>query len=185
MPLVECLYVNSTQHCCILLSVTALMHPEHEVLAANQIPFSLERLSKTHPSCRCCSDAARRDAAEEEVPAGQVPVCAAHCWRRRPLPLQTQQELGRRRRPRVWLRRDPAGELAPPHVLTLIHFQDFCDAHGSSLWIFFFFFFVADFSHAGRPDRSVPGPHEGSLPNERQLHDAEHQPVVHPGAGPR
>lgn len=45
--------------------------------------------------------------------------------------------------------------------------------------------FIAGLSDIGRFDWCGPGPHEGSLPNECQLHDAEHQHVVHSGAGTR
>lgn len=44
---------------------------------------------------------------------------------------------------------------------------------------------VADLSDIGRFDWCGPGPHEGSLPDKCQPHDAEHQHVVHSGAGTR
>lgn len=45
--------------------------------------------------------------------------------------------------------------------------------------------FSAGLADAGRLDGRVPGPHEGSFSDHGQSHDAEHQPVVHPGAGTR
>lgn len=45
--------------------------------------------------------------------------------------------------------------------------------------------FLAGLSDIGRFDWCGPGPHEGSLSNQRQPHDAEHQHVVHSGAGTR
>lgn len=45
--------------------------------------------------------------------------------------------------------------------------------------------FAAGLADIGRLDGRVPGPHEGALSNHRKSHDAEYQPVVHPGAGTR
>lgn len=45
--------------------------------------------------------------------------------------------------------------------------------------------FIAGLSDLGRFDWRGSGPHEGSLPNKCQPHDAEHQLVVHSGAGTR
>ncbi len=44
---------------------------------------------------------------------------------------------------------------------------------------------VAGLSDIGRFDWCGPGPHEGPLPDNCQSHDAEHQHVVHSGAGTR
>lgn len=44
---------------------------------------------------------------------------------------------------------------------------------------------VAAISDHGRVDWCGPGPHEESLPDQCQSHDAQHQHVVHPGAGTR
>ena len=44
---------------------------------------------------------------------------------------------------------------------------------------------IADLIDIGRFDWCSPGPHEVSLPGECQPHDAEHQHVVHSGAGTR
>lgn len=42
---------------------------------------------------------------------------------------------------------------------------------------------VAGLADPGRLDRCGPGPHEDSLPDQCQPHDAQHQHVVHAGSG--
>lgn len=84
------------------------------------------------------SDDPRCHFTEEEVPAGQVPVCAAHCGRCSSFPLQTQQELRRCRWPRFWVWRVSVGELL---VLCSVQFFTICYWSVSSdivmvMWLF-------------------------------------------------
>lgn len=65
----------------------------------------------SHPVVVLFSDDPRCHFTEEEVPAGQVPVCAAHRGRCGSFPLQTQQELSCCRWPRFWVWRVSVGEL--------------------------------------------------------------------------
>lgn len=132
------------------------------------------------------SDDPRCHFAEEEVPAGQVPVCAAHCGRCRSFPLQTQQELSRCRRPRFWVWRVSVGELLVSRSVKCFHVCYWSVSSDIAMVMSWSCdCFVAGLSDVGWFDWCGPGPHEGSLPNKCQPHDAEHQPVVHPGAGTR
>lgn len=53
------------------------------------------------------------------------------------------------------------------------------------LWVMLFFSAIAGILDIRWFDWCSPGPNKGSLSSKCQSHDAEHQPVVQPGAGAR
>ncbi len=114
---------------------------------------------------------------KEEISHGQVSVCVSNRHRGRPLPLQTQQRLRHIRWTRIWLWRDAAGRsLFQSMAFSPLYTVPFLVLWFKRIWCVCL---IAAVSDSGWADRCISGPHEGTVPDGSQSHDAEHQHVVH------